>query len=68
MITFSLKTNEFFKHPVHPYGLEEDLIVRFELNSFEKVIYVVEILQQHTSFPTFLRKKMKYSKIKKTRH
>ena len=29
---------DFFKHPVHPYGLKEDFIVRFELNSSEKVI------------------------------
>ena len=29
---------DFFKHPVYPYGLEEDLIVRLELNSAEKVI------------------------------
>ena len=29
---------EFFKHPVYPYGLKEDLIVRLELNSSEKVI------------------------------
>ena len=28
----------FFKHPVYPYGLNEDLIVRLELNSSEKVI------------------------------
>ena len=28
----------FFKHPVYPYGLKEDLIVRLELNSSEKVI------------------------------
>ena len=28
----------FFKHPVYPYGLKEDLIVRPELNSGEKVI------------------------------
>ena len=25
-------------HPVYPHGIKEDLIVRFELNSFEKVI------------------------------
>ena len=24
---------DFFKHPVYPYDLKEDLIVRFELNS-----------------------------------
>ena len=24
---------DFFKHPVYPYGLNEDLIVRLELNS-----------------------------------
>ena len=29
---------DFFKHPVYPYDLKEDLIVRLELNSLEKVI------------------------------
>ena len=29
---------EFFKHPVYPYGLKEDLIIRLELNSSDKVI------------------------------
>ena len=29
---------DFFKHPVYSYGFEEDLIVRLELNSSEKVI------------------------------
>ena len=29
---------DFFKHPVYPYGLKEDLIVRPELNSSEKLI------------------------------
>ena len=29
---------DFFKHPVYPYGLKEDLTVRLELNSSEKVI------------------------------
>ena len=29
---------DFFKHPVYPYGLKKDLIVRLELNSSEKVI------------------------------
>ena len=29
---------DFFKHPVYPYGLKEDLIIRLELNSSEKVI------------------------------
>ena len=28
---------DFFSHPVYPYGLKEDLIVRLELNSSEKV-------------------------------
>ena len=28
---------DFFKLPVYPYGLKEDLIVRLELNSEEKV-------------------------------
>ena len=29
---------DFFKHAVYPYRLKEDLIVRLELNSSEKVI------------------------------
>ena len=29
---------EFFKHPVYPYGLKKDLIVRLELNSSENVL------------------------------
>ena len=29
---------DFFKHPVYPYGLKEDLIVRFELKSLGNVI------------------------------
>ena len=29
---------EFSKHPVYPYRIKEDLIVRLELNSSEKVI------------------------------
>ena len=29
---------DFFKHPVYPYGLKEDLIVKLELISSEKVI------------------------------
>ena len=29
---------DFFMHPVYPYGLKEDLIIRLELNSSEKVI------------------------------
>ena len=29
---------DFFKHPVYPYELKEDLIVRLELNSSEKAI------------------------------
>lgn len=29
---------DFFKHPVYPYDLREDLIVRLELNSAEKVL------------------------------
>ena len=36
---------DFFEHPVYPYGLKEDLIVRLEL-------YLdFEILQQHTRVP-----------------
>ena len=36
---FAIPLNfDFFKHPMYPYGLKEDLIVRFELNSSEKVI------------------------------
>ena len=29
---------DFFKHPVYPYGLKEDLIIRLDLNSSEKVV------------------------------
>ena len=29
---------DFFKHPAYPYGLKERLVVRFELNSTEKLI------------------------------
>ena len=29
---------DFFKHPVYPYGLKEDLIVRLEFNTSEKVV------------------------------
>ena len=29
---------DFFKRPVYPYGLKENLTVRVELNSSEKVI------------------------------
>ena len=29
---------DLFKHPLYPYGLKEDLIVRLELNSAEKAI------------------------------
>ena len=28
---------DFFRHPVHPYGLKENLIVKLELNSSEKI-------------------------------
>ena len=45
---------DFFKHPVYPYGLKEDLIVRLKLNSSEKVILSLEIPQQHMSFQIFL--------------
>ena len=33
-----LQRFDFFKQPVYPYGFKEDLIVRLELNSSEKVI------------------------------
>ena len=29
---------DFFKHPVYPYGLKEDFIVRLELNSSEIIL------------------------------
>ena len=32
---------DFFKHPVYPYELKEDLIVRFELNSSVKIILCI---------------------------
>ena len=39
MKTFAIPLDfDFFKHPVYPYGLKEDLIVRLKLNSSEKVI------------------------------
>ena len=52
---------DFFKHPVYPYDLKEDLIVRLELNSLEKVILCTgdtsamykEIPQQRISFQTY---------------
>ena len=45
---------DFFKRPVYPYGLKEDLIVRPELNSSEKVVLCTGDNQQHTSFQIFL--------------
>ena len=45
---------DFFKHPVYQYGLKENLIVRLELKSSEKVILSLEIPQQHMSFQIFL--------------
>ena len=39
---------DIFRHPVYPYGLKQNLIVRLELNSSEKVFYALEILQQAT--------------------
>ena len=52
---------DIFKHPVNTYGLEEDLIVRLELNSSKKVILCTgdtsatykEIPQQCISFQTY---------------
>ena len=29
---------DFFKHPVYPYSLKEDFIIRLELNSSENMI------------------------------
>ena len=37
--TFAIPLDfDFFKHPVYPYGLKEDLILRLKLNSSGKVI------------------------------
>ena len=33
---------DFFKYPVYPYGLKEDLIARIELNSAKHVILCTE--------------------------
>ena len=33
---------DFFKHPVYPFGLKEDLIVRLKLHFSEKVILCTE--------------------------
>ena len=38
--SFTVPLNfDFFKHPVYPHGVKEDLIVRLYLNSSEKVIF-----------------------------
>ena len=51
--TFAIPLDlDFFKHPVYPYGLKEDLIVRLELYSAE--FYALETIMQHISFQTFL--------------
>ena len=44
---------DFFKHPVYPYGYKEDVIVRLELNSSEKVFYALEMPLQRTSSQTY---------------
>ena len=44
---------DFFKHPVYPYGYKEDVIVRLELNSSEKVFYALEMPQQRKSSQTY---------------
>ena len=46
---------EYFKQPVLPYYLHEDLVVTIELNKPEKVmLFVVMILQQPTQSQTLL--------------
>ena len=35
---FAIPLDDFFKHPVCPYGLKEDLIIMIELNSAKEVI------------------------------
>ena len=50
----------FFKHPVYPCGLKENMTVRHELHSPEKVILCTEIPQQHTRFQTFLWNMMRF--------
>ena len=44
----------FFKHPVYPYGLKENLIVRLKLNSPEKVILCRRDTTSTSNFQTFL--------------
>ena len=44
---------KFFRHPAYIYGLKEDLIVRLELNSAEKVILCNGDPRLHTSFQAF---------------
>ena len=40
--TFAVSLDfNFFKHPMYPYDLKEDLIVRLELNSSEKLILCI---------------------------
>ena len=48
---FAIPLNsDFFKRPVYPYGLKEDLILRLELNSSEKVILCIGSLEYDTIF------------------
>ena len=46
-------TFDFFKHPVYPYGFKEDLIIKLELNSSEKVILATGEPRQHISLQTY---------------
>ena len=44
---------DFFKYPVYPYGLKEDLIGRIELNSAKHVILCTEDTNAYMRFQTF---------------
>ena len=51
---------DFFKHPVYPYSLKEDLIVKLELNSSEKVILCTGDTAANTSFQTYRKNMMQF--------
>ena len=51
---------DFFKHPVYPYGLKEDLIVRLELNSSEKLILCTGVTSATCKNPNIL---LEYDRI-----
>ena len=49
---------DFFKHPVYPYGLKEDLVGRLKLISSEKMILCDRDTTSTSSFQKFLKNVM----------